>query len=78
MITAEDCMVVTLPLLQYGLEIMKTVQAIIAWHHHHQLPQKPTNWIHNSLVEIDTYRHAATISQNALWRQSNENRPKYF
>ena len=30
MITAEACMVATLPLLQFGLEVMKTVQAIIA------------------------------------------------
>lgn len=61
MITVEACMVATLPLLQYKLEIMKTVRPIIAWHHH-QLSQKPTSWIQNLLVEIDTYRHAATIS----------------
>lgn len=30
MITAEACMVAKLPLLQYGLEIMKTVQPITA------------------------------------------------
>lgn len=29
MITAKACMVATLPLLQYGLEITKTVQPII-------------------------------------------------
>jgi len=45
MITAEACMVATVPLLQYGLEIMKTVQPIIAWHQH-QSSQKPTSWIH--------------------------------
>lgn len=42
MITAEAYMVVTLPLLQYRLEIMKTVQPIIAGHHY-QLSQNPTN-----------------------------------